>query len=118
MLGVLSEERLEQRECSEVAMRKRERIQGVKYYHTARPGWDLLRGTTRDTDQNRVGQVTRLSLMLLDVFEVVGGERAGGNARRGRWRGAWSLGEGHKRTRSWEGEGHTGGERRGGVAEK
>ena len=46
----------------------------VKYHHAARPGWDLLLGRKRDTDQHQLGQVTRLGLMLVDVFS-------------GRWRG-------------------------------
>lgn len=86
-VSFLSEEGLEQRECSEVAMGKwegktkttelangREKgssalDQDFKELNTAtQPGWDLLLGTKRDTDQNQVGQVTRLSLMLVDVF--------------------------------------------------
>lgn len=46
----------------------RSRFQRVKFYHVAGSGWDLLLGTKRDTDQNQLGQVTRLSLMSVDVF--------------------------------------------------
>lgn len=44
------------------------RFQRVKYHHAASSGWDLLLGAKRDTDQNQLGQVTRLSLISVDVF--------------------------------------------------